>query len=101
LILIGLSDEAFQVIGRAIATHPAERLWTLWNGNTTSGGGTDYLLPPNARQFQYDPRFLPLCHKLGLCAFWASSGLWPDFIEEAEDRAALQTRVRELAVMTA
>ncbi len=97
LMFFGLLNEAFELIEGAIAIHPAERLWTLWNGNTVSGGGTDYLLTPHVRQFQYDPRFLPLCHKLGLCAFWASSGLWPDFIEEADDREALKARVRALA----
>lgn len=101
LLLLGLFDEAFELASIAIATHSAGRLWTLWNGHTTSGGGTDFLLTPYFRSFQYDARFLPLCHKLGLCAFWASSGLWPDFIEEAEDRAALQARVHDLAGVTA
>jgi hypothetical protein len=45
-------------------------------------GALNILFTPFARALRRNPRFVDLCGKLGLCAFWASTGEWPDFAEE-------------------
>lgn len=97
LALLGKIDELITWAEGFLASAPANRVWTMWNAQTY-GPGTENLLYPMYIALHADPRFLPLCHRLGLCAYWAETGQWPDFITLSPNRAALEARVRELAV---
>ena len=33
-------------------------------------------------ELRNDPRFVPLCARLGLAEFWVSTGQWPDCVDE-------------------
>jgi TolB-like protein/tetratricopeptide (TPR) repeat protein len=96
LALLGNIDELFAWVEGFIASAPSRRIWSMWNAHNY-GPGTENLLYPFQTALIADPRFLPLCHRLGLCAYWAQSGHWPDFITDSPDCAALEARVRELA----
>jgi DNA-binding winged helix-turn-helix (wHTH) protein/TolB-like protein len=41
-----------------------------------------YLFLPMTAAMRSDPRFMPLARKLGLVAYWRSTGKWPDFCSE-------------------
>ena len=96
MAVLGLNDAAFALLDEAMQRVPAERLWCMWNGNN-NGPGTEQLFLPVVAGLQADPRFLPLCHRLGLCRYWLESGQWPDFIVDSPRRFALEAEVRALA----
>lgn len=95
---VGLLDEAFELLEETIGTTPARKLWSQWNAEAIAGTGTDVLFFPTTRQ---SPRLLPLCARLGLCAYWAETGRWPDFIVDAPNRAELEVQVKRLAPSSA
>jgi len=95
--ILQLIDELFQLADGFMLSAPMDRLWSMWNSQGY-GPGTENLLFPFQESLHADPRFLPLCHRLGLCTYWAKTGHWPDFITLSPDRAAVEARVRELAV---
>ncbi len=99
LVLVGQVDAALDYLEEAMALHPAEKLWSVWNANNYSGSGVDTLFWPQTAAIRQSPRFLPLCARLGLCAYWTASGNWPDFIVDADNRAELETQVRALATV--
>jgi adenylate cyclase len=37
---------------------------------------------PNFAAMRRDKRFVEICARLGLCAYWAESGEWPDCVAE-------------------
>ncbi len=92
----GYVDRAFDLVDEAMAIHPPHKLWSQWCIDTmnTSGSGMFFLSPPALRAH---PRFLPLCAKIGLCAYWTRTGRWPDFIVDAKNRCELEAEVRRLA----
>lgn len=47
------------------------------------------------RAMRDDPRFVDLCAKLGLCAYWRDTGRWPDCVDEVpyDFRAEVLSRV--------
>ena len=53
------------------------------------------------RATRLSPRLLPLCARLGLCAYWAETNRWPDFIIDAPNRAELETDVKRLTANSA
>lgn len=99
MALLGLNDAAFELLDHAMARVPAERLWCVWNGNN-NGPGTEQLFIPLLAGLQADPRFMPLCHGLGLCRYWADSGQWPDFVMDSPRRAALEADIQALSECT-
>lgn len=97
LATVGQVDAVFECAELRISLTQPERLWSMWHANGY-GPGTESLLNPWFLVLHADPRFLPLCHRLGLCAGWVETGHWPDFITLSPNRAALEARVRKLAV---
>jgi hypothetical protein len=41
---------------------------------------TQILFTPACEEMRADPRFLGLCERAGLLAYWESTGLTPDFL---------------------
>lgn len=41
-----------------------------------------------------DPRFVALCHKLGLCRYWAAADAWPDCADDVADAYDFRAAVR-------
>jgi hypothetical protein len=94
---VGLIDEAFEGMDLAMKLHSPDQLWSQWSLETSNTGGTSILFVPGAERLRADRRFLPLCARLGLCGYWAKTGLWPDFITEAPNHGELEATVRKLA----
>lgn len=102
--LIALNDfyeEAFAVIDQAMALHPPDRLWSQWNAEGLNVSPTAVFFIKRTAPFRAHPRFLPLCARLGFCAYWAETGVWPDFIVDAPNRGELEAQVRKLAACAA
>ncbi len=72
LAVVGLTEEAFEIAGRASFS----RLFDP-DGAPPSRGFEVGNIFANPR-FMNDVRFVGLCAKLGLCAYWADTGRWPD-----------------------
>jgi DNA-binding winged helix-turn-helix (wHTH) protein/TolB-like protein len=70
LISLGAVDAVFQVAAQATPDDEVE---------------AEPFFRSNAAAVRADPRFLPLMAKLGVLAFWRSTGRWADFCE-APDR---------------
>ena len=65
----GRTAEVFQVTSNSAALAALQR-------------ATDILFRPHMRSLQFDPRFIGLADRLGLLAFWRTSGHWPDFCSD-------------------
>ena len=94
---LGLYDAAFALLDTAMAELPPQRLWCMWNGNN-NGPGTEQLFFNGMGGLRADPRFLPLCHRLGLCSYWSGSDQWPDFVARSRQSDTLKLQIRALAV---
>jgi TolB-like protein len=70
LTLMGFLDDAFTA---------AERFQP---GTAATGATTSLLFSPAMAAMRRDPRFLRLADRLGLVAYWRTSGKWPDFCAE-------------------
>jgi TolB-like protein len=45
---------------------------------------SSFLFWPTLASFRRDPRFMPLAARIGLVAYWRTSGDWPDFCGDAD-----------------
>jgi DNA-binding winged helix-turn-helix (wHTH) protein/TolB-like protein len=70
LISLHAVDAAFQVAAQAA---PDDKLFSA-----------EPFFRSNATAVRADPRFLPLMAKIGVLAFWRSTGKWADFCEAAD-----------------
>ncbi len=68
-----LHDEVFEAIGKASFEH-------LFDPRGVAPGGwyNATVIFSSVTDIDRDPRFVGLCAKLGLCAYWVESGRWPD-----------------------
>ncbi|HEY5680933.1 MAG TPA: TIR domain-containing protein [Pseudomonadales bacterium] len=75
---LGLVDEAYQ------ATEQAHLGPTGTNEDVMGPDGyrTSLLFQAAMPELRNDPRFVPLCARLGLVEFWTSTGKWPDCADE-------------------
>jgi len=71
---LGLVDEAFQLAETARLGPSGSK------GDVMGPDGyrTSLLFQASMPELRDDPRFVRLCARLGLVAFWAQSGKWPD-----------------------
>lgn len=72
---MGMTDEAFDLAERASFTHLFDP-----DGPMPSGAFPGVVLGPWSAMLK-SPRFVDLCDRLGLCAYWTQSGRWPDCVE--------------------
>ena len=75
---LGLVDEAY-------AAADASRLGPLGHADDIMGPDgyrTALLFQASMPELRNDPRFAPLCARLGLVEFWLASGKWPDCASE-------------------
>ena len=75
---LGLVDEAYAVADAA-------RLGPAGNADDIMGPDgyrTALMFQASMPELRNDPRFAPLCARLGLVEFWLASGKWPDCADE-------------------
>jgi TolB-like protein len=72
---MGLVDEALDLAERASFAHTFDP-----DGPLPSGSFPGVVMGPWSAMMRM-PRFIDLCERLGLCAYWVSSGRWPDCVE--------------------
>ena len=58
--------------------------------------GVNVLFKPGSAALRRDRRFVELCARLGLCAFWAESGEWPDCVAEVAPAYDLKAEAMQL-----
>jgi TolB-like protein len=75
LSMLGLTEEALDLAARASFAHVFDP-----DGPLPSGSFPGTILGPWSA-LNKTPRFIDLCDRLGLCAYWAQSERWPDCIE--------------------
>ena len=78
---VGLRDEAFALIGRSEYPHIFDP-YGRFVDNVGYSSGIIFLR--FAREMRLDARFIELCHKLGLCAYWLDTGNWPDCADDPD-----------------
>ncbi|MGI9328070.1 MAG: TIR domain-containing protein, partial [Pseudomonadales bacterium] len=74
LARMGLADEAFEML--EVASFDKMLDFTLFEG--VDGA----IFRHENRALTLDRRFVSLCAKLGLCAYWFSAGRWPDCADQ-------------------
>jgi TolB-like protein len=72
--VIGLKDEAFDLIGQASFAH----VFDADGGPPSEGSPGTMFLDYGRLDVTRDIRFVGLCAKLGLCDYWVKSDRWPD-----------------------
>jgi TolB-like protein len=75
---LGLVDEAY-------GTAETARLGPLGTADDIMGPDgyrTALLFQAGMPELRNDPRFVPLCARLGLVEFWLATGKWPDCVDE-------------------
>ena len=75
---LGLVDDAYRTAGAA-------RLGPQGTADDIMGPDgyrTGLLFHAGMPELRNDPRFVPLCARLGLVEFWLASGTWPDCVDE-------------------
>lgn len=76
---LGLREQLFSLVHRA--TFPF-----VFSVDARHRDGVGFsrgiIFSQTARAMRSDPRFLELCGKLGLCAYWVETGRWPDCADE-------------------
>jgi hypothetical protein len=75
---VGLTDEVFRIAGTA-------HLGPQGDSNDVLGFDayrTGLLFWKGMPEIRNDPRFVPLCARLGLVEYWHTSGKWPDCVDE-------------------
>jgi TolB-like protein len=91
----GHTDEVYRILEDASFAHLFEP-----GGNLPPGEmGLNVLFTPLSRFMRRDPRFVRLCAKLGLCAFWEATGEWPDCAAEVAPRYDLKDEARRLLAL--
>jgi tetratricopeptide (TPR) repeat protein len=75
---LGLVDEAYRTAANA-RLGPRGAADDLMGPD---GYRTALLFHAGMPELRNDPRFVPLCARLGLVEFWLSSGEWPDCVDE-------------------
>lgn len=74
---MGLVEEALDLAERASFAHAFDP-----DGPLPSGNYPGVVLGPWSAMMR-TPRFVDLCDRLGLCAYWAASERWPDCVDWA------------------
>ncbi len=92
---LGLVDDAYRAAG-------AGRLGPRGTADDVMGPDgyrTGLLFNVSMPELRNDPRFVPLCARLGLVQFWLASGKWPDCVDEVpyDFRAACE-KARDVPV---
>lgn len=91
---LGLADEAHALAERS-SFHD---LIAAGSRFQLADVGLHFLFSPPSRALRRDPRFVRLCAKLGLVAYWTRTGRWPDC---ADDPSANYDFISECARATA
>ena len=74
---LGMQDQAFSMIDRSSFAD-----WHTPSGLTPTQMPPDILFGATAVELRRDPRFVILCGKLGMCAYWSETQKWPDLAED-------------------
>jgi hypothetical protein len=92
---LGLVDDAYRTAGAA-------RLGPTGTANDVMGPDgyrTALLFQAGMPELRNDPRFVPLCARLGLVGFWLATGKWPDCADEVPyDFKAECERARDIPI---
>ena len=90
LSALGLVDRAFELAERASFDHMFEL-----DGGLPSGSTPGTVLGPWSA-LNKTPRFVALCDRLGLCAYWGETQRWPDCVDWApfDFKAEVRRRVQ-------
>ncbi|MFI4949839.1 MAG: TIR domain-containing protein [Caulobacterales bacterium] len=86
----GLQDEAFELVSKSSYAH----IFTVGRGPLDHSLLPGVLFGSMCPELRRDPRFIELCGKIGLCAYWTETGRWPDC---ADDRLAYDFRAMAAA----
>jgi hypothetical protein len=63
------------------------------------GYRTGLLFHVGMPELRNDPRFVPLCARLGLVEFWLATGKWPDCVDEVPyDFKAACEKARDIPI---
>ena len=65
-----------------LGPHHVSRAWTSDDIMGPDGYRPALLFHASMPELRNDPRFVPLCARLGLAEFWVSTGQWPDCVDE-------------------
>ncbi len=74
----GYVDDVYHILESASFAH----MFTPEGAMPFGDLGLNVLFKPGFAAMRRDRRFVELCARLGLCAFWAESGEWPDCVAE-------------------
>ena len=91
LYSLGLKDEMFELIDEAsfaFMLDPDQR------SPYGAFGGSGIFSAVFDGGIKHDPRFIRLCAKLGLCAYWVKSDCWPDCAETLAAECDFRAEVR-------
>ncbi len=55
-----------------------------WSPTDVVAGGAYLMFRPAFDSFRRDPRFMYVANRIGLVAYWRSSGKWPDFCSDPD-----------------
>ena len=80
LSALGRTAEAFDAIEDLSFAH----LFTPEGKLEQGDYGIHNIMNASFPALRRDPRFVTLCAKLGLCAYWVKSQRWPDFADEVQ-----------------
>ena len=75
---LGLVDDAYAAAAAA-QLGPAGRADDVMGPDAYR---TSLMFQVNMPELRNDPRFVPLCARLGLVEFWLATGKWPDCADE-------------------
>ena len=75
--MLGFADEGMALLERASFEHLHDPDGPLPSGNYPG------VILGRWGTLNKTPRFVDLCDRLGLCAYWVRSGRWPDCVDWA------------------
>ena len=95
----GCQDWAFQMLFAALDAGNLQNAWVFAGRGPGRAFGVSIFFHSTGAALRKDIRFAKLCVKLGLVAYWTTSGHWPDCATEVpyDFKAECEKAAREVA----